>query len=877
MPNYNYYKTISANLLVTTHDLNFLMSYIKENEIYNNHSPKHSSKQSQSDLSSFKRWGQSSLRAREDRVRPSSLTASESDVYTKLTNPNKDGQLAFGPTSWGQSFEFLLNDPNGLKIFAEFLKKEFSGENIYFWTACERYRQIVDETERRKEAIAIYEKHLGNGAHEPVNVDSNARNSTRDGLAKAELDLFSSAQKQIFNLMKFDSYQRFIRSDLYKSCIQAEQKNTPMPYASENLDPLLKITLLNGNQTATAAAANNVSSKLKKSLSNAEDRRRKSLLPWNRKTRCKSKDREEENKKNSTSSSNTLKHNSNQSGGDIHSSRSSLSSFDATIAKISSFDDETRNSLCRVILRENGATTIVQIKHDETIRELVERVLDKRGFSYQAYEVFLSGTNKPLDLDTVSKELAGNEVFIEQRVVFKLDLPNRKVISVKSKPSKLLCEVLRPILHKYNYRLDMVHAYSKETNDLIDTSLQVTEVDGMRLLILFKDDCVASSNNNNNINSITEIGQKHVPHNFNMRNAPVTFVRANKLVSSISNPQLNTLDEITNKVFNEVLQCKSTENDLGNGANRNCDQGSIKSEDWGSETETSSGIFNRIRRHKKPQKTTSTVAVATTISKSSAGSESRDESDINGIKKPLIAKWKVGNQKLQVTSRNHQNDESLLENLKRAQCLRIEDQRGTDINFELPDFLKDRNRLSGQKLRKNATSSTPEEMPLNLNLYSNIDSLSPNRNDFNKINASPSQQKPPQPLPRTSLNKSPLKSSPEISSVQSKINSLENAILMNSRSNTPINMNVSTTCMPSTTPIIKNRHSDEFYSENYGETTMIFNHNHRDYHQNNEFRLSQNQKDSPPKLPPKRNFYKITDVPTAQPEIYLDQPSSSFV
>ena len=47
-----------------------------------------------------------------------------------------------------------------------------------------------------------------------------------------------------------------------------------------------------------------------------------------------------------------------------------------------------------MILRENGATTIVQIKASETIRELVERVLEKRGFAYQAYEVFLSGTNK---------------------------------------------------------------------------------------------------------------------------------------------------------------------------------------------------------------------------------------------------------------------------------------------------------------------------------------------------------------------------------------------------------------------------------------------------------------------------------------------------
>lgn len=35
MPNYNYYKTISANMLVTSHDLNFVMGFIKEDEIYN--------------------------------------------------------------------------------------------------------------------------------------------------------------------------------------------------------------------------------------------------------------------------------------------------------------------------------------------------------------------------------------------------------------------------------------------------------------------------------------------------------------------------------------------------------------------------------------------------------------------------------------------------------------------------------------------------------------------------------------------------------------------------------------------------------------------------------------------------------------------------
>lgn len=166
----------------------------------------------------------------------------------------------------------------------------------------------------------------------------------------------------------------------------------------------------------------------------------------------------------------------------------------------------------------------------------------------------------------MSKELAGNEVFIEQRVVFKLDLPNRKVISVKSKPCKLLFEVLRPILHKYNYSLNMVEVFSKESNDYIDTAHHVTNVDGVRLQILLKSE--STSNNN-----LTDIAKKSLVHNFDLRNAPVTFVRANKLVSSISNPQLNTLDEITNKVFNEVLQCKNTDSEKGNDRN---DQGSIK-------------------------------------------------------------------------------------------------------------------------------------------------------------------------------------------------------------------------------------------------------------------------------------------------------------
>lgn len=266
--------------------------------------------------------------------------------------------------------------------------------------------------------------------------------------------------------MKFDSYQRFTRSDLYKSCLAAEADKQPLPYPANALDPSLRTTTVAIEKSPSAV------SKLKKSLSNAEDRRRKSLLPWHRKTRCKSKDRHEEFlpsnscsslKKSFTMLSGHHTSNTHQSHTDIHSSRSSLSSFDAVISSrngaispmASGDDSPPKSSLCRVILMD-GATTIAQTRHHESIRDLVDRLLEKRGIFYNAYDGFVSGTNKSIDLGMPSTTLAGKEVLIEQRVVFKLDLPNKKIISVKSKPCKLLSEVLRPILQKYNYQLECV-------------------------------------------------------------------------------------------------------------------------------------------------------------------------------------------------------------------------------------------------------------------------------------------------------------------------------------------------------------------------------------------------------------------------------------
>ncbi|XP_055539266.1 regulator of G-protein signaling loco isoform X2 [Wyeomyia smithii] len=742
-------------------------------------------KQINHNASPFRRWGQSSLRSRsgDQRTpgsahrRPSSLAASESDVYTKSIdddysstksgyNPYADAAStattdsaqtsvggtggSTGPTgvaSWGTTFEKLLEDAAGLHTFSEFLKKEFSAENIYFWTACERYRQLADRDERAKEAQAIFAKHLESGCCEPVNVDSIARNIAQENLPQAEQTLFAAAQKQIFNLMKFDSYQRFIKSDMYRTCQDAEAKGHPLPYPGEQLDPMLRTSFV-------VQAA----SKLKKSLSNAEDRRRKSLLPWHRKTRCKSKDRgdselKKESGKSSLSngggtggSSNTLKVLSTNSASDIHSSRSSLASFDAAIGK--SYDlDDNRNTLCRVIL-SNGATTVVQTRSNETIKELVERLLEKRGIVYNAYEAFLAGNHKPLDLDGPSSSLAGREVNIDQRVVFKLSLPNRKMISVKSKATKPLGDVLRPILLKYNYELDQMNVYSKDA--YLDMSYPVTSVDGLWLQVRngneneFHQDLtrtiasrsersqsnqapplpiIATSQHQQIINhfqqqlhyqqaqsqplsfavpaAVNNISKKQAPpvynsqshsnHNNINNNNNNQLMKSKEELREDNKQELNMLDEITNKVFNELMNGK-----IANGK---------IPEDCTSDS--SSTRRDRFRRRGSNAPSESGRG-AKSKKCSTGGSEDGGDSVNNGAasKKPIIAKLKAG-VKLQMPTRS-QNDE-LLEGLKRAQRSRLEDQRGTEINFELPDFLKDKENFtsgSGGTCTGNTASST---------------------------------------------------------------------------------------------------------------------------------------------------------------------------
>ncbi|CAH8439542.1 unnamed protein product [Schistosoma rodhaini] len=130
-----------------------------------------------------------------------------------------------GPTredveDWARSFESVLRDKYGVLVFREFLRTEFSDENIRFWLICEDYRNKSGTKNMQRKAFKIFNEYVAVQAAREVNLDSNTRLQTERELASANKNTFDQCQRRIQSLMEKDSYRRFLRSDLYLTAVE---------------------------------------------------------------------------------------------------------------------------------------------------------------------------------------------------------------------------------------------------------------------------------------------------------------------------------------------------------------------------------------------------------------------------------------------------------------------------------------------------------------------------------------------------------------------------------------------------------------------------------------------------------------------------------
>ncbi|XP_064336200.1 regulator of G-protein signaling 14 isoform X2 [Camelus dromedarius] len=386
--------------------------------------------------------------------------------------------------SWGLSFERLLQDPLGLAYFTEFLKKEFSAENVTFWKACERFQQIPasDTQQLAQEARNIYQEFLSSQALSPVNIDRQAWLG-EEVLAEPRPDMFREQQLQIFNLMKFDSYARFVKSPLYRECLLAEAEGRPLR------EP--------GSARLGSPDATRKKPKLKPGKSLPLGVEELGQLPpaegpGGRPLR-KSFRREL-----GGSAANSLRR---ESQGSLNSSASLDLGF---LAFASSKSESHRKSLgssegesesrpgkyCCVYLPD-GTASLALARPGLSIRGMLAGICEKRGLSLPDIKVYLVGNEqKALVLDQDCTVLADQEVRLENRITFDVRVPYRlelaaleRVVRISAKPTKQLQEALQPILAKHGLSPQQVALHRPGEKQPLDLGKLVSSVAAQRLVL----------------------------------------------------------------------------------------------------------------------------------------------------------------------------------------------------------------------------------------------------------------------------------------------------------------------------------------------------------------------------------------------------------
>ncbi|XP_059976259.1 regulator of G-protein signaling 11 isoform X6 [Mesoplodon densirostris] len=149
---------------------------------------------------------------------PSNPWVTDNDTYWAMNAPSAAVPTRLRVEQWAFSFRELLEDPVGRAHFMDFLRKEFSAENLSFWEACEELRH-GGQAQVPALVDAVYQQFLAPGAARWVNIDSRTMERTLVGLGRPHRHVLDDAQLHIYMLMKKDSYPRFLKSDLYKDLL----------------------------------------------------------------------------------------------------------------------------------------------------------------------------------------------------------------------------------------------------------------------------------------------------------------------------------------------------------------------------------------------------------------------------------------------------------------------------------------------------------------------------------------------------------------------------------------------------------------------------------------------------------------------------------
>ncbi|XP_064177617.1 regulator of G-protein signaling 17-like [Anguilla rostrata] len=156
----------------------------------------------------------------EDRVgrtEQQTCTKMDSIEATSEQHPTLEEVIA-----WSRSFEKMMYTQEGRAIFGEFLRSEYSEENLLFWLACEDLKQEKNLPVISEKARIIYEDYVSILSPKEVSLDSRVRENINKHLAEPSSELYQEAQLQIYTLMQRDSFPRFLNSSIYRKLVDSK-------------------------------------------------------------------------------------------------------------------------------------------------------------------------------------------------------------------------------------------------------------------------------------------------------------------------------------------------------------------------------------------------------------------------------------------------------------------------------------------------------------------------------------------------------------------------------------------------------------------------------------------------------------------------------
>ncbi|KAG1940360.1 regulator of G-protein signaling 14 isoform X1 [Pimephales promelas] len=376
------------------------------------------------------------------------------------------GQVA----SWAVSFERLLEDPMGVRYFTAFLKSEVSAENILFWLACEKFRKIpaYQSEQLTREALSIYNSFLSSNATSPINIDDRVRVEEKD-VQNPHADIFQKAQQQIFKLMKFDSYTRFVRSQLYQSCMLANVEGRPLPGLDSRGKPLTSSKHTSSTSPREQVKFDKTKERLKAKTSTPEaddgvERRKVNLQG------IIGRDKRKEKRGSWGESPISFK------TGLVKSSE-----VEKLVARSA---DGGVDKYCCVFLPD-GTASLTPARPGVTVRKMLTGVCEKRGLPLSDIIIYLQGKDKqPLSLDQDSSVLKDQQVFLELRVTFAVKVAFAgKTVAVVVKSNKTLQDAIATMLNKYHLRAQDATVTMSGSGQILSMNTAVTSLANKTLIL----------------------------------------------------------------------------------------------------------------------------------------------------------------------------------------------------------------------------------------------------------------------------------------------------------------------------------------------------------------------------------------------------------